>query len=52
MTYRHPEVARLLLEHRADPSVRNSAGDTPLGIALSRNDLEMIDLLKAAGAEK
>jgi ankyrin repeat protein len=47
---RHSDVARLLLEHGADPKVRSTGGYSPLLFAARVGDLESARLLLAAGA--
>lgn len=47
------EVARFLLEHGADPNVKEIFdASTPLSIAHANKDQAAIDLLEAYGAEK
>jgi cytohesin len=46
----HIEAARILLEHHADPNARMNNGATPLSMAVSRNNKEIIQLLRKFGA--
>lgn len=46
----HLDAARLLLEHGADPEIRNDRGQTPVAAAAFRGDREMVELLGARGA--
>jgi len=43
------EVVELLLTKKADPNRRNKAGQTPLDLAISNNQTEVIQILKPAG---
>ncbi len=45
------ELARLLLEHGADPNAANRRGRTPLMEAALRGDLELVAMLLEAGAD-
>ena len=47
----HIEVVRILLENHADPNARTDNGATPLSMALSRNNTEVINILRKAGAK-
>lgn len=47
----HAAIARLLLDHGADPDRRNGAGQTALMMAALFGQQEIIDLLLAAGAD-
>jgi hypothetical protein len=49
VTRGHLEIAKNLLERQADPNMSDN-NNLPLAIALSRNNLEMIALLKQFGA--
>ena len=51
--FRHPEVARLLLDHGANPSLASSNGLhlAPLHSAVAADSFELVDLLLARGAE-
>jgi len=48
---RHVDVARLLLEHGADPNARQGSGWTPLHSAAHNGDPDMVSLLLANGAD-
>ena len=45
----HTEIVRLLLEHRADPSITDRDGVTPFGHAQNRGYHRMAELIRAAG---
>ncbi len=45
-------IVKLLLENGADADIKNNEGKTPLDIAKDRNYMELIQLLKAAGAKE
>lgn len=45
------EAARLLLEHGADPNVRDSCRNTPLHAAAGYKDSKLAEMLLAAGAD-
>ena len=47
----YPDVARVLLEHGADVTVRSDGGMTPLLFAVRQGDLEAVRLLVTAGAD-
>jgi len=47
-----PDLVEVLLAHGADVDHRNKAGQTPLSIAKKSNALEIVELLKAAGAKR
>jgi len=47
----HIEVVRILLENHADPNARTDTGATPLAMAISRNNTEVINILRKAGAK-
>jgi len=47
----HLEVVKLLLEHGADPNVKNRDGKTPLHNAASEGHLEVVKLLLERGAD-
>jgi ankyrin repeat protein len=42
---RHTDVARLLLENKADPNARDFSGETALGIAVECDEPDMVKLL-------
>lgn len=46
----HVQVVRLLLDHGADSTFRDSAGKTPLDIAVQRGYSGIVDLLERSGA--
>jgi ankyrin repeat protein len=48
---RHQKIVKLLLEHGADPNVREGNGFTPLHAAAQNDDVEIIRLLLLAGAD-
>ena len=48
---RHADVARLLLEHGADPNARQGSGWTPLHSAAHNGDPDTVVLLLAHGAD-
>ncbi len=48
--YGYPRVAKLLLEHGADPHARDHEGKTPLHHA-AQSSLDCVKLLLAAGAD-
>lgn len=45
----HLEVARTLLEHDADPTIRDSRGRTPLDVALSETHASVAELIQTRG---
>lgn len=45
-----PAAAQLLLDHGADPNLRNSAGFTPLLLAVARGSRAVVELLLEKGA--
>lgn len=47
----HSQVARTLIEHRADINARSIGGFTPLLFAVQQNDLDSVRLLLAKGAD-
>ena len=47
----HTKIAELLLQHGADPNIREQGGYTPLHIAAQNGDLEMISTLIYGGAD-
>jgi ankyrin repeat protein len=47
----HIEVARILIENGADVNAKMNNGATPLSMALSRQNSEIISLLKSHGAK-
>jgi ankyrin repeat protein len=47
----HLEIARLLLEHHADPNARQGEGFTPLHAAAENGQISMIQLLLSYGAD-
>ena len=46
----HVETARMLLEHGADVNAETDSGITPLSMTMSRQNTEMISLLRQHGA--
>ncbi len=48
---RHAEIVRLLLEHGANPNVRQRGGLTPLHLAAANNDVQIIQMLILGGAD-
>ena len=48
---RHRKIAKMLLEHRADPNIREPNGYTPLHTAAQNGDDEMIRTLLYGGAD-
>jgi hypothetical protein len=48
--YGRDDIVRLLLDHKADPDVRDSEGWTPLGLAEDRKFVEIATLLRQHGA--
>ena len=42
---KHIQVVRLLLEHKADPTYRDSEGKTPLNLAEDSGSSELVPLL-------
>jgi ankyrin repeat protein len=48
---RHPRIVRMLLEHGADPNIREQGGYTPLHAAAENGDEEMIRILLYGGAD-
>jgi ankyrin repeat protein len=47
----HQKLVRMLLDHGADPNVREASGFTPLHAAAQNDDVEMIRALLLAGAD-
>lgn len=47
----HRKIAKMLLEHRADPNIREENGSTPLHAAAQNGDEEMIRTLLYGGAD-
>jgi len=47
----HHKVVKMLLEHRADPNIREQNGYTPLHTAAQNGDEEMIRILLYGGAD-
>ena len=45
------EIAQLLLDHNADPNLRNSNGTTPLMLAAGTGHVEIVELLIKRGAD-
>ena len=43
----HSEIVKLLLEHRADATLKNRQGDTALTLAESRGHLDIVRMLQA-----
>ena len=48
----HTAVARLLLEHGADPNARQEGGFVPLHAAAQAGNDELYELLLASGADQ
>jgi len=48
---KHPEVARLLIEHGADVNIPSKDGFTPLMFAAQQGDMKAAEILLAAGAK-
>ena len=48
----HPSLAQILLANGANPHVETERGQTALSIATDKNDTEIIQLLRKAGATK
>jgi len=48
---RHRKIVKMLLEHRADPNIREQSGYTPLHIAAQNGDEELIRTLLFGGAD-
>jgi ankyrin repeat protein len=46
----HIKVVKILLAHNANPNARMDNGATPLALALTRNNTQIIELLRKAGA--
>jgi ankyrin repeat protein len=46
------EAVRALIELKADVNQRTKSGDTPLKFADNENQLEIVELLKKAGAKE
>jgi len=46
-----PRIAKLLLEHKANPNAIQSEGNTPLHIACLKGDLKVVQLLLKYGAD-
>ena len=47
----HRKIAKMLLEHNADPNIREQGGYTPLHAAAENGDEEMIRILLYGGAD-
>ncbi|HXD08760.1 MAG TPA: ankyrin repeat domain-containing protein [Anaerolineales bacterium] len=47
----HPRIVKMLLEHSADPNIREPGGSTPLHAAAQNGDEEMIRILLYGGAD-
>ena len=47
----HPRIVKMLLEHSADPNIREQGGFTPLHTAAQNGDEEMIRILLYGGAD-
>merc|ERR1712046_67729 len=47
----HTELAELLLRHRADPTLRNAEGRSPIDIAQSFGHTAVVTLLKSAAGK-
>lgn len=53
MLYEQNDVAKVLLNHKANPNVREpEKGATPLASAISNSSLNLVRALVAAGADK
>ena len=48
---KHPQIARLLIEHGADVHARSRGGFTPLLFAAQQDDLDSVRVLLAAGVD-
>lgn len=46
------DIALLLLQHGADVTIRSSAGQTPLQLAMEKKRQDMVDLLRQYGAKE
>jgi len=46
------EVAKILLDNKADYTIADNAGKTPLQLAVERNKTDIADLLRQSGATK
>ncbi len=51
LTYGHIDIARLLIVHGADVSMRDMRGDSPLHVVARAGDLELAELLLARGVD-
>ena len=49
--YGHTEIVKVLIEHGANVNIRNENDETALSFAIKNNNIEMIELLVAAGAQ-
>lgn len=47
----HCKIVQMLLEHNADPNIREQGGGTPLHAAAQNGDVEMIRILLYGGAD-
>ncbi|MBI4645382.1 MAG: ankyrin repeat domain-containing protein [Bacteroidia bacterium] len=48
----HTEIVKFLLENKADVNAKNNNGWTVLMVAIDKGNTEIIEILKAFGAEK
>jgi ankyrin repeat protein len=46
----HLDAVKLLLKRGANPNIRNESGGTALSLALSRDHLEVAEILRNSGA--
>jgi ankyrin repeat protein len=46
------EMVKLLLEHKADPNMKKADGATAIGFARGKKYVEIVDLLRKAGAKE
>jgi len=49
---KHADVVRLLIERGADVNVRDREGDSALSYAVQSHQMEVVRMLKAAGARR
>ena len=52
LRYRHMDIARLLITHRADTDARDDENDTPLHRASRKGDVEVVEFLLRHEADK
>ena len=48
----HTQVVKVLLKHGADPNIRGKDGLTAISFAKARVHVEIVNLLRAAGADE